>query len=125
MALNQNRTPLFDAVKQHVTRNAIPLQIPGIDGIGVTIAVAIEGDGRGETIVSVGRRRNGRIHGNLDEVAGRPYSIEAILDEDHIEDGLTLHTVIAIAQDHCPFAARAGTSAGRADAHDLLGLFGA
>jgi arginine decarboxylase len=29
MALNQNRTPLFDAVKQHVTRNAIPLQIPG------------------------------------------------------------------------------------------------
>lgn len=29
MTLNQNTTPLFDAVKHHVKRNAIPLQIPG------------------------------------------------------------------------------------------------
>lgn len=26
---NQNKTPLFDAVKHHVERNAVPLQIPG------------------------------------------------------------------------------------------------
>jgi len=29
MLLDQNRTPLFDAVKYHVKRNAVPLQIPG------------------------------------------------------------------------------------------------
>lgn len=29
MILDQNKTPLFDAVKYHVQRNAIPLQIPG------------------------------------------------------------------------------------------------
>lgn len=29
MTLNQNTTPLFDAVKYHVKRNAVPLQIPG------------------------------------------------------------------------------------------------
>ncbi|HOV79279.1 MAG TPA: aminotransferase class I/II-fold pyridoxal phosphate-dependent enzyme [Bacillota bacterium] len=29
MPLDQNRTPLFDAVKYHVRRNAVPLQIPG------------------------------------------------------------------------------------------------
>jgi len=29
MTLDQNRTPLFDAVKYHVKRNAVPLQIPG------------------------------------------------------------------------------------------------
>ncbi len=29
MILDQNKTPLFDAVKYHVRRNAIPLQIPG------------------------------------------------------------------------------------------------
>ncbi|MDD2554479.1 MAG: aminotransferase class I/II-fold pyridoxal phosphate-dependent enzyme [Desulfotomaculaceae bacterium] len=29
MNFDQNRTPLFDAVKYHVKRNAIPLQIPG------------------------------------------------------------------------------------------------
>ncbi len=29
MTLNQNKTPLFDAVKYHVRRNAVPLQIPG------------------------------------------------------------------------------------------------
>lgn len=29
MSLDQNRTPLFDAVKYHVKRNAVPLQIPG------------------------------------------------------------------------------------------------
>ncbi|MDD4335214.1 MAG: aminotransferase class I/II-fold pyridoxal phosphate-dependent enzyme [Desulfotomaculaceae bacterium] len=29
MILDQNKTPLFDAVKYHVKRNAIPLQIPG------------------------------------------------------------------------------------------------
>jgi len=29
MSLDQNKTPLFDAVKYHVRRNAVPLQIPG------------------------------------------------------------------------------------------------
>jgi len=29
MSFDQNRTPLFDAVKYHVKRNAVPLQIPG------------------------------------------------------------------------------------------------
>lgn len=29
MALDQNKTPLFDAVKYHVKRKAVPLQIPG------------------------------------------------------------------------------------------------
>jgi len=29
MSLDQNKTPLFEAVKYHVKRNAIPLQIPG------------------------------------------------------------------------------------------------
>ncbi|MFA4884735.1 MAG: aminotransferase class I/II-fold pyridoxal phosphate-dependent enzyme [Desulfotomaculaceae bacterium] len=29
MTLDQNKTPLFDAVKYHVKRNAVPLQIPG------------------------------------------------------------------------------------------------
>ncbi len=37
MILDQNRTPLFDAVKYHVKRNAIPLQIPGHKhGYGLT-----------------------------------------------------------------------------------------
>ncbi|NLI14575.1 MAG: aminotransferase class V-fold PLP-dependent enzyme [Peptococcaceae bacterium] len=29
MTLDQNKTPLYDAVKYHVKRNAVPLQIPG------------------------------------------------------------------------------------------------
>lgn len=29
MSLDQNKTPLFEAVKYHVKRNAVPLQIPG------------------------------------------------------------------------------------------------